>query len=101
MAGFLGEGLAMGLRGLIFGLLLSMSISINALADWAPTDADQVLAAKIENIMTKRCAHTPPPQASYTANVAFLRGSPIDTINAPEAGDRLLWLVGKIGETRH
>lgn len=83
-----------------FALILATMISVNAFAAYEPTEEDAMLITKISTLVAHRCAGEPARDDVPKAYMTFMRGSPFDAINAPEAGERWMYLMSKVAEIR-
>lgn len=81
-------------------IILCGLISFQVFADYEPKEEDAAIITKISGIVAKRCNREPARAETYQAYLTFLRGSPFDGINAPEAGERWKYLMSEIAKIR-
>jgi len=63
----------------------------------AHAEKAEIIAQKISLILSQKCDLAPQSKKGII-HIAYLRGSPIDAINAPEAGEKLLQIVSEVGQ---
>ena len=59
----------------------------------------KIMTDKISSLLDNRCLRSA-PFAGTSAEILYLRGSPVDAGNAPQAGQKLLDIAGQLGALR-